>query len=224
MWVSNKQFILSEWDAGFGPNNLSTHNVNGEGPLWFYKGSFTRKVFDTTGSRVVLDLSEFAAADSGLEQGVYLLPRYGGDPTPIITGQSIETETLAWSATLDQFVVGLNEEVVLFDRQGNITQRIERGGEAYIAPNGKWLALYSEDRLNFDLFTSTGEFLRQLFKGSVEAVLWSPSSEGIFYVSEDDLYHFLVDDESLMSGSDLFPFLIKHTVPDWEFYYHWVRP
>jgi hypothetical protein len=144
-WVSDKTFIVYEWDAAMGPMYLKTVDLREEGATRFFRGPLRGHAYDPASSVVALYLDEVGAAEYDVVPGIYIEPRYGGPPTQVFEGAEHIALSLEWSDTYESFVAGLPNHVILFDREGQNLRVIEQGGVAKRAPNGWWLAVYAVD-------------------------------------------------------------------------------
>lgn len=220
-WANPGEFILSEWDAGYGENNLSTYRLEEHGLTRFLHGPFTQAAFDTTGSRVALFIDEYAARDQGVDPGVYLLPRYGGELKPVITDEDATVQSLLWSAALDRFIAGLATETVLFDRQGDITTRIQQGGHASVSPDGRWLVIYGSSNRFLSVYTGDAAFVGEL-AAYVDGVVWSPDSRTLFLTLNGHLEALSLAGMEPGSERPLISEVLADDVPTRAENYYWV--
>jgi hypothetical protein len=119
------------------------------------------------------------------EQGLYLLRAGEDSPVKIDVGEWVIPKQVVWSPEAGLFYAQLGREIVVFDSSGEIRMTIEEETLPTPSPDGQWLAFARRDdtgeRPGLRLYTSDGEFLRDLSHERVSGLIWSPDSMGIFF-------------------------------------------
>jgi WD40 repeat protein len=119
------------------------------------------------------------------EQGLYLLRAGEDSPVKIDVGEWVIPQQVMWSPDTGLFYAQLGREIVVFNSSGEIRMTIEEETLPTPSPDGQWLAFARRDdtgeQSGLRLYTSDGEFLRDLSHERVSGLIWSPDSIRIFF-------------------------------------------
>ncbi len=208
-WLGDQSFIMTTWNAAFGPQGLSTLDIRDKDDTIFFEAPLRMPAYDSAGSVVALYLEEEGAMDFGVDPGIYIQPRYGGPPSMVQTG--VEPLSIDYSDQADRFVAGLPDETIIFDRQGAIERNISTGGSARVSPDGKWIAISDDGEkalVGAQVYSFSEDRRISLTKLPVGNLFWGLDSKGVFVTLESrDLIYIPIDTGELFLIDEVnFPF------------------
>lgn len=182
-WRAPSVFVVLSSHGSSPPSGLRSVDIN-SGRIF---GLYEHEVYpvaadDRTGAVAYVAIPMREGPE---EHGLYLLRAGEDSPIKIDVGKWVIPEQVVWFPETGLFYAQLGREIVVFDSSGEIRTTFEEGTLPAPSPDGKWLAFARRDgtgeQPGLRLYTSDGEFLRDLSRERVSGLIWCPDSMGIFF-------------------------------------------
>lgn len=181
-WVNDRVILLEHWNDIYDPIGLYTVNIKKTGKTLVYDGYFTDTAVDDKTGKVALVLG---IEDDAYQSDIVIVSTLANDPSPVLLSTEGNILSLEWSSSLQRFVAGTEEQVILFDLQGTITRFIPHGGVASVSPDGTWAAIYNQSNNKKQMtLVSLRTGVKASYKtGTIDEISWAPDSTGVFFIS-----------------------------------------
>jgi hypothetical protein len=119
------------------------------------------------------------------EVGLFVAPVGGRTPIQISIGEYISPDLVEWFPETGLFYAEVGNTVIAVNSSGKVLMSFENELLPIPSPDGHWLAfrskLNSDTHTGLRLYTSGGEFVRELSDERVSGLIWHPDSTGIYY-------------------------------------------
>ena len=135
-------------------------------------------------------LDDYTAQQNGLTGGLYLqMP--GAPPQQVAAGNWYN---VAWRPYAERFFAQGVDGVVSVALDGTVQNwPEERVAMPVDSPDGAWLLAWGDGNysgpIGLRLYTADGELKRDIASDSVMHAVWTPASDGVFYISEGSLVY-----------------------------------
>jgi len=186
-WVGKDSFIVA--DSGMdGERNIRVVNSATGNIRNLYSGYYSKASVDTKdGAVAFFPITGAPGAGSELEPGLYLVSPDIPKPRLIINPDVPFSPSLAWDSSTKLFVSEIQcnnepEKTIAFDSSGK-TMCI--APKPNVSPNGSW---YIVENQQLSVYQTSGEKMGE-FAGDNQPIIWSPDSDGFFFVTGNGLHH-----------------------------------
>ena len=192
-FMSTDQIIFYGGDGG-APKNLRSVNLSTGQSEQFYSGHLLGAALDPGKKKVFFNALSISDSDS-LGNGLYEISQLGRQPKLIKAGT---WNQIIWLPQINQFRVGgtVHDGSLLVAPDGKATEFDQENwwtSTPEVSPDGKIIAFCGSQSMKetpgLRLYDLSGKLLQTITQEPVEEVSWRPDSQGLFYLSNGNLYY-----------------------------------
>ena len=189
-WVSPESFLVYSWSA-IGLQNARQFNLTtGEAQRLGPEFPVQAYAVDPKSLTQLYVIDDYTAQQNGLTGGLYL-DTPAAPPQRVATGNWYNVQ---WRPHAGLFFAQGAEGVVSVSRDGAAQPYAAESVALPIdSPDGAWLLAWGDGNysgpIGLRLYSADGELKRTIASDSVTYATWSPASDGVFYLSEGNLYY-----------------------------------
>ncbi len=196
-WAGSDRFVVA--DRGMdGERNIRMVNIQTGIINTLYAGYYFQAAMDKNGAIAFSPFPGAPGASAELGPGLYLVSLDMSNPKLIANTDVPLRPFLTWDSSAELFVseVQCNNEpgkIIAFDLSGK-TMCIAKPPQN-VSPNRSW---YIEENEELSVYKTDGEKLGDV-AGKANSIIWSPDSEGFFFIGDKTLYHVSLPDLAFRS-------------------------
>lgn len=192
-WVTPKTFLVYSWTA-IGLQNIRLIDLDtGEAQRTGPEFPVQALAFDPESQTQLYVADDYTAKQNNLQGGLYLATP-AQQPQLITSGNWYEVR---WLPRVQLFFAKGEAGVISVALDGTQTEYFGEGALPIDAPDGAWLLSWGDGNytspIGLRLYTPdgapAGELRRAITTDAVTFALWSPDSNGVFYLSDGMLYY-----------------------------------
>ena len=187
-WVGNDALIVTGGGWVRGDQHLGIIDLETGMFEWFFEGPLYLYAVDPDDMAYFI-LSAPTDEDAAVDTFGLYLASPGQSPHRCMALDDEQVFSVGWSQALGVMYAGMEEETVLFSLNCERIGRVRQGGAAYISPDGAWLASFTPGTEGLTVFSFRSleqQFIPDL---NVDALIWSPGSNGFILVTPDREYY-----------------------------------
>ncbi len=216
-WVDDRTFVVYSWDAGCGPHDLRTFNIETKESHVLWDSTFQTIAFHPEEAVAILGVnyeSEFCNPDNDL--GLYYVPSNGNLPFRILDE---EINQAIWSDEAQLFLVDTEFGIIAVDSLGQYIDLDVPAGSSSLpvaAPNTRDLAWIGDGLWIGPLLGSIENPPIKFFNQHTYNATWDPRGEYVLFFSDSGLY--------VAQKPEYIPILIAEGLDNQNGFSGWVMP
>jgi dipeptidyl aminopeptidase/acylaminoacyl peptidase len=200
-WRAPSVFVVLSSHGSSPPSGLRSVDVNSGRIFTLDNRDITRVAADWKTGTVAYVVEH--VGPEGVEMGLFLIQPGWATSIRLDTGGWGLPHWVEWFPETGLFYADFPRGTIIFTSSGEVLERIEAECIPFPSPDGQWLAFGrwecpydSESQDGLRLYTTDGEFVRQLSTERVSRPIWKPDSTGIFFnvrtpIGDDYLLRFM---------------------------------
>jgi hypothetical protein len=197
-WISDTEFIDRDCNYGCGGDppigtNLFQIDVRTTAKREIWKGSWYGYAFDKENGNIILNAEEGDRSQSVYSNGIYLGPIFGSKKR-ISDAPTRFYDFIYRKGTAHRFLglfkggyddISIKIEGITSDGKFELLKQ-GKNEHVSISPDYHWLVIYGETGLT--LFDGSDRLIFDWTNQSVIGVTWKTNSQGLFFMTSDDVY------------------------------------
>ena len=214
-WVDDRTFVVHSWDAGCGPKNLRTFNIETGQSDVLWPEYFSSVAYDPENDVAILGV-RFEDCNTDAKEGLFHVPTDGRPPFRIVEDRPFQ---IFWSPEADLFLSLTEFGTIAFSPSGEyIDLDAPQGAEEYpaIAPGSRDLAWPGDSLWVGSLLGTIENPPKVIFDEPVYRVTWDPGGTWVIFFSDRGLY--------VAEAPDYVPLLVAEELDNINGYTGWVNP